>query len=252
MNDLHEMNPVGRFDDRAEDYVRYRPGYPAGAIDAVLEGLGPPDRLMAADVGAGTGISARLVADRGVDVIAVEPGAAMRRAADAHRRVRWIAASAEATGLSPASFDLLLCAQSFHWFRPRAALEEFARVLRPGGRLALMWNRRSRTDPFTAAYRQAILDASGEACAERMDFQPEIVALSGLYSPVDRKSVPNSQRLDLAGLIGRCHSASYVPKDGVAGERLRRALRTLHGQYADADGFVTLVYETELFRAWRL
>ena len=61
MAPLNEMNPVGRFSDRADDYVRYRPTYPAPAIDAILNGLALPGRrVMAADVGAGTGISARL------------------------------------------------------------------------------------------------------------------------------------------------------------------------------------------------
>ena len=57
MQPLHELNPIGRFSDRAIDYVKYRPGYPAEALDAILEGLRPPTQLVAADVGAGTGIS---------------------------------------------------------------------------------------------------------------------------------------------------------------------------------------------------
>jgi hypothetical protein len=61
---LHEFNPIGRFSDRAADYVKYRPGYPPEAIDAILDGLGPPTALIAADIGAGTGISARLLASR--------------------------------------------------------------------------------------------------------------------------------------------------------------------------------------------
>src|SRR5689334_17937395 len=111
------MDTVSRFDDRAADYVRYRPGYPAAAIDAVVHGLGEPASLRAADVGAGTGISARLLGDRGVAVIAVEPGAAMRGAAAPHSRITWIAGRADATGLRAASVDLVLCAQSFHWFQ---------------------------------------------------------------------------------------------------------------------------------------
>src|SRR5262245_47354984 len=131
---------VERFSDRADDYVRYRPGYPAEAISAILDGLGSSEHVRAADVGAGTGISARLLGDRGVHGIAVEPGEEMRRAASSHPRVQWTGGTAEATGLQSASVDLVLCAQSFHWFRPFPALTEFTRILRPGGRLALMWN----------------------------------------------------------------------------------------------------------------
>jgi SAM-dependent methyltransferase len=243
---------VARFSDRAADYVKYRPSYPAAAIDAILAGLGPADRLVAADIGAGTGISSRLLGDRGVRVIAVEPGEDMRSASTAHPNVSWVASKAEAEGLRSAAFDLVLCAQAFHWFTPPEALAEFGRVLKPERRLAIVWNRRSATDPLTAGYRQAILDVGGEIAAERMGFDPSDVAASGVFSPPQRLVFPNLQRLDLDGLIGRARSASYVPKDGPEGARLLDLLRGLHARHADAGGFVTLVYETEIFLATRI
>src|SRR5689334_17665803 len=112
---FHEMNPTGRFSDRAGDYARFRPTYPAAAIDAVLDGLTPP--ITAADVGAGTGISATLLADRGVRVFAIEPNAAMRASAAPNPLVEWREGSAERTSLADHSVDLVLCAQAFHWFR---------------------------------------------------------------------------------------------------------------------------------------
>ena len=242
---------VARFSDRADDYVKYRPSYPAAAIDAILDGLGASSQVRAADIGAGTGISARLLADRGVHVVAIEPGAQMRAAATSHTRVLWVAATAEATGLDDGSLDLIQCAQSFHWFRPAPTLAEFARVLVPGGRLVLMWNRRSTTDALTAGYRQAILDVGGEVAAERMAFEPEVVIASGLFTAPERLTFPNAQPLDLEGLIGRARSASYVPKDGPAGEELIARLRRLHAEHADANGVVTLVYETEIYRSSR-
>jgi SAM-dependent methyltransferase len=246
------MDSIGRFSDRAEDYVRYRPTYPAAAIDAIVDGLGPPSTLVAADIGAGTGISARLLADRGVSVIAVEPGDAMRRAAARHPGVSWVGGRAEATGLQSDSIDLVVCAQSFHWFRAPEALIEFARILEPGGRLAIMWNRRSKTDPFTAGYRQVIVDVGGDMGVESMPFDPGIIGGSGLFSPAERLVFPNGQRLDLEGLIGRARSASYVPKSGAAGQQLIDLLRAQHERYADAQGVVTLVYETEVFRSRKI
>ena len=245
------QDTVKRFTDRASDYVKYRPSYPADAIDAILETLGAPVDLVAADLGAGTGISARLLGDRGVRVIAVEPGEGMRRAGGPHPQVTWLAGKAEATGLGSEIFDLVLCAQSFHWFRTDEALPEIARILKPGRRLAIVWNRRSTSDPLTVAYRQAIIDVGGEIEAERMPFDPDVIGGSGLFSPVERIAFPNLQRLDLEGLIGRARSASYVPKSGPAGERLLDLLRQLHEQHADVGGLVTLVYETEIFRAQR-
>lgn len=242
---------VARFDDRAADYVKYRPSYPPAAIDVILSALGQPDHLTAADIGAGTGISARLLADRGVRVIAVEPGAVMRAAAAPHPRVEWLAATAQATGLRAASLDLVVCAQSFHWFHTREAIREFARILKPSRRLAIMWNRRLATDPLTAGYRQAIVDVGGEVVAERMPFKPEIVSAEDLFTPPERHAFPNAQRLDLDGLIGRARSASYVPKAGESGLRLLQLLQALHARYADREGYVTLRYETEVYLARR-
>jgi len=244
-----ELDSVQRFSDRTADYVRYRPGYPAAAIEAILAGLGPPARLRAADVGAGTGISARLLGERGVRVIAVEPGDDMRRAAAPQANVAWVAGRAEATGLCAATCDLVLSAQSFHWFSAADALVEFARILKPGGRLAIVWNRRSQDDPLTAGYRQAIVDVGGDTAVERMSFDPGVVVRSQLFTPVERTSFPNAQRLDLEGLVGRARSASYVPKAGPDGARLIDILRALHARYADSSGLVTLVYETEIYAA---
>ena len=91
------MNPTGRFTDRASDYAAARPSYPAEALDAIFAEMGDAAALTVADLGAGTGISSRLLADCGARVLAVEPNAAMREAAQAHAGVTWLAATAEAT-----------------------------------------------------------------------------------------------------------------------------------------------------------
>jgi SAM-dependent methyltransferase len=246
------MDSITRFTDRASDYVKYRPTCPAAAIDAILDGLGSPAEIVAADVGAGTGISARLLGDRGVRVLAVEPGEAMRAAAAPHANVTWSIGTAEATGLAAESVDLVLCAQAFHWFRAPEALAELARILKPRRRLAIMWNRRSKTDPLTAGYRQVIVDVGGDVGVESMPFDPAVVPNSGVFSPPHRLTFPNVQRLDLDGLVGRARSASYVPKTGVEGERLIALLTALHAAHADADGFVQLVYETEIYLSEKL
>ena len=88
-----------RFGARAQAYAAFRPSYPPAAIEAALDGLGDPNSLTIADVGAGTGISARLFSERGVSVIAIEPNARMREAAEQHSRVTWRDGTAEQTHL---------------------------------------------------------------------------------------------------------------------------------------------------------
>jgi SAM-dependent methyltransferase len=251
---LSGRHPTTRFTDRADDYARHRPSYPAEAIDAVLEGLGEPASLAAADVGAGTGISARLLADRGVRVVAVEPNGAMRAAALAHPRVTWRDGRAEATGLPGASVDLVLCAQAFHWFEPEPTLREFRRILRPGGRLALVWNQRDEDDPLTAEYGRRIREVSDdtEAASDRRRSEaPAAVAASGLFLPLPTAHARYEQALDEDGLVGRARSASYVPKDGPAWTRLESGLRALHRRHRDAKGLVSLRYRTDVYRCAR-
>ncbi len=238
---LHEMNPTGRFSDRARDYVAFRPTYPPAIIDAVLDALGDPANLTAADVGAGTGISARLLAERGVRVVAVEPNEPMALAAEPHPLVRWVRATAESTGLPATSVDLVLCAQAFHWFRPIEALVEFRRILRPGGRLALLWNMRDDSHPGTRAYSGVIRDVAGREPAEMRELDVTLLPRGGFEPPTIAR-VPHAQRLDHRGLVGRALSASYVPKEGPGRDRAEALLRDAFARHAQPDGLFELRY----------
>lgn len=251
---LHRQAPTTRFSDRASDYARFRPSYPAEAIDTILDGLADPPSLVAADVGAGTGISARLLADRGVRVIAIEPNEAMRQAGSASQppargSIEWREGTAEATGLGDASADLVLCAQSYHWFEPAAACIEFGRILKPDGRLALLWNDADEGDPISKGYYDLVREASdgvGPTSHQTVARDPHVAP------PFDDQSIRryrfrNAQRFDESALIGRAMSASYVPKSGERAERLREALRNLHRAHAAPDGFVEFGYRVFLY-----
>ncbi|MGA9419931.1 MAG: class I SAM-dependent methyltransferase, partial [Candidatus Cybelea sp.] len=139
------MDPTARFGTRAQAYAAFRPSYPAGAIDAALDGLGDPNTLTIADVGAGTGISSRLFAERGVTVIAIEPNARMRAAAEQHPRVSWRDGTAERTNLPSGSVDAVVACQAFHWFVPNEAFGEFRRIARR--RAAILQYERDERDP---------------------------------------------------------------------------------------------------------
>jgi SAM-dependent methyltransferase len=240
---LSDLAPTTRFADRASDYALFRPSYPGAAIDAVLERLDLSKALVAADIGAGTGISSRLLADRGVHVLAVEPNAAMREGAEAHSLVTFVDGTAEATTLSDASVDLVICAQAFHWFKPRPALEEFRRILKSDGRLALMINERDDEDSATREYTAAIRRAADRELSEGMRAAIE-GALSEALLPAASRSFPYAQSLTREGLIGRARSASYVPKDGPRYEQLLRDLEAVWASHHAADGTIALGYRT--------
>jgi len=236
-----QLDPTKRFDDRADLYARYRPSYPPEGIDCVLEGLGDPSTLVAADLGAGTGILSRLLADRGATVLAVEPNAQMRRAAAAHQRVRWIEASAEVTTLSDACADLVTCGQAWHWFEPGAACREVARIARPGARFALLWYDDLPGNAPSAEYRRIVEPGAKETFGIHAEEQ----WTPTLAPPLDklrceRFEFAYAHRLDLEGLIGRARSASYVPHEGPDAERLVREMTAMHERFAEPGGLVTL------------
>jgi len=248
LGDPASLDPTGRFSDRAADYVKYRPDYPVAAIDAVLDGLGEPAALVVADVGAGTGISSRQLADRGPRVIAVEPNAAMRDAAAPHARVEWRAGTAEATGLDAAAAGVVTCFQAFHWFRVREAATEFHRVLRPGGRLALVWNVRDDDDPLTLEYWHAIRAVADVRAIEDREIDRDTIAACGFTRP-ERVTFAHTQRLTRDGFVGRAASASYVPKDPERFGALVERLDALHARHHEPDGTVTMRYLTDVWRA---
>ncbi len=245
---MDALNPVERFSTRADAYARWRPDYPAGAIDAAVEGLLGGCRI--ADVGAGTGISSRMIADRGAHVYAVEPNAAMRALIPPHPNIEPVDAPAETLPFDDASLDLVTVFQAFHWFDPDRFLAESHRVLRPGGRLALVWNERDdERDAFTAAYRTIVRKASGDHPAEaRMDHVGPLYA-SSLFTDVNKLTFPHAQRLDWEGLLGRMQSTSYLPREGDAWTALVETMRELYARHAGMGGTVTLVYETRVYLA---
>ena len=117
-----------------------------------------------ADVGAGTGKFTPLLTATGAQVIAVEPVDAMRaQLAAAQPAVRALPGTADALPLADAALDAIACAQAFHWFATRAALDEFARVLKPGGRLGLVWNVRDESVDWVAELTRIVTPHEGDA-----------------------------------------------------------------------------------------
>ncbi len=248
----HARDPTGRFADRAADYALARPTYPAPIIDALFAAPASGQFATVADVGAGTGISARLLAERAALVLAVEPNAAMRAAATPHPRIRWLDATGEHTDLGDASVDLVCCFQAFHWMRPAETRAEFARILRSGGRVALVWNDRDEADPFTHGYGRALSAASRGLCDRLHERVPPDLADSGLFAAERTVHAAHGQPLSAAGLLARAMSASYAPKAGPDADRLTADLAGLHARFADAAGLVHLRYTTRAHLAERV
>lgn len=242
-----------RFSNRVADYVRYRPGYPPALVQWLHgpAGLAPSARV--ADIGAGTGISSKMFLQAGHPVIAVEPNAAMRTAAEqwlgADPGFKAVAGSAEATTLDDASVDLVAAGQAFHWFDTDAVRGEWRRILRPGGRAVVFWNSRLlEATPFLAGY-EALLQEFGtdyQAVAERYQDDATMRAWFGAGF-LAAASFPNVQRMDFEALRGRLLSSSYAPPAGHPRHApMLAALRALFDRHA-MDGQVEFAYLTRAF-----
>ena len=160
--DLHTAARQG-YAREAASYQRGRPEYPPELVGWLTGTLGLAQEQRVADVGAGTGKFTKLLAQTGAEVIAVEPVQQMRDAMGALPGVRAVAGTAQALPLEDASLDAVACAQSFHWFASREVLDEFARVLKPGGRLLLVWNVRDESVDWVAEITKIITPFEGDA-----------------------------------------------------------------------------------------
>jgi SAM-dependent methyltransferase len=151
MGDVHSAALEG-FSREAAAYARGRPGYPKALIAWLREELRLAPGQSVLDLGAGTGKLTPLLQSTGARVVAVEPVEAMRAELVRHfPDVPAYAGTAQSIPLGDRQSDAVVCAQAFHWFATPDALAEIHRVLRPSGRLGLIWNVRDESVAWVAA-----------------------------------------------------------------------------------------------------
>lgn len=245
-------NATSRFSDRVRNYVLYRPGYPAQVLDVLRAEAGLAPGQVVADVGSGTGISARLFLEAGHPVHAVEPNAEMRAAAEemlgGDPRFHSVAGTAEATTLPDAVADFVVAAQAFHWFDPAAVAPEWRRILRPGGWIVLLWNtRQTDTTPFLRAYEALLREHGTDYTSVNHENVTEESIRTVLGPDFSRRVVPNRQVFDFGALRGRLLSSSYAPNEDHPGYApMMDALRRIFDEHA-RDGHVAFEYDTEIY-----
>ena len=203
------IDPSRSFDLAAEEYEATRASYP----DEVLDLLPVAPDATVLDLGAGTGKLTRVLARRYARVIAVEPLDGMRGILErVLPDIEALAGSAEEIPLPDASVDAVFAAQAFHWFDHARAVPEIARVLRPGGLLAVVWNGpdSGRPSPLPPAY----LDYLGQLRRERSkvdDSTPWRVLIAlGPFGEPQEAAVPHDHVLDRAGQLDNARSVSWI------------------------------------------
>jgi SAM-dependent methyltransferase len=245
------QDPTKRFGDRAENYAKYRPGYPDEML-AYLGTLIPPGAIVA-DIGSGTGILTRELLDHGYEVHAVEPNEPMRQEADralsGHPGFHSVNGTAESTGLEARSIDLVTCAQAFHWFDPEKTTVEFRRILKAGGLTALIWNEREEQASDVGREYDDLLQRMVPDYKRANHRRIQADEIGRFFAPGDVRLVTfrNYQMLDREGFRGRLLSSSYVPNVGQPGhDEIVEAANRIFVKHA-VDGQVRIEYETKVY-----
>lgn len=237
-------------------YDSVRPAYPDEAVAALIDaarrargasetGQGGP--LRAADIGAGTGKMSELLACSGLLVDAVEPSEAMRAQASSIEGVTWHGGVAEDTGLPNGVYDIVVFAQSWHWVDSERAGLEAARILRPGGALAIVWNQMAVSIPWV--HRLTRIMRSGDV--HRPDRPP---TPGGGFAPMTLTQIAWEDRMTPEQILtlGTTRS-SYIRSSEAGRARMQENLRWYlydHLGYAPGEQvaipYATLVWLTHL------
>lgn len=250
---VHEVAASG-FGAGADAYERGRPSYPEDLVAWLGEGLGLAPGRRVADVAAGTGKLTRLLVPTGAEVVAVEPVAAMRgKLAEACPAVQVLDGTAEDLPLADGSVDAVTVAQGFHWFDPAMALASFARVLRPGGGIGLVFNERDAREPWVAELSQLIRWDERRRWrvpyTMEVDWAPVLAEHGPAFGPVERYDTTFRQPMDAETLVARVLSTSYLarlPEDerSALGDRVRALAEPL-GEAFDLP-YVSVAYVAHL------
>ncbi|HXM12065.1 MAG TPA: class I SAM-dependent methyltransferase [Terriglobales bacterium] len=247
-------SPTARFSDRVENYVRYRPGYPAEVLELLRAECGLRANHVVADIASGTGIFTRLLLENGNSVFAVEPNGEMREMGrhqlDAFDRLVSVAGTAEETTLRSASVDFVTSAQAAHWFDLPLARAEFARILRPEGWCVLIWNeRRTASTPFLQDYENVLLTYGTDYKDVRHERTTAMIHEFFAPTPYQERVFTLCQRFDYEGLAGRLLSSSYAPLEGHPSHTpMMQELLKLFRAHAKG-GNVEFEYDTRVYYA---
>ena len=246
------MDNTRRFSNRVDDYVKYRPGYPAAIITFLEDKYGLTREMLIADIGAGTGISSELFLQQGYRVVAVEPNKEMREKSvellGHYEGFIVVDGTAEHTGLEDNSVDMILSGQAFHWFDQASARAEFNRIAGDKKIVALLWNERLTNTDFEKEYDAFIVQHGKDYVqVDHRNISEQQIATFFSPAAIELTVFANEQVFDREGLQGRLLSSSYMPaKDEEGYATMIDGLDVLFNKHQQR-GKITIHYATKLF-----
>ncbi len=246
--------PTARFSNRVENYVKYRPSYPAEMLHLFRDEMSLNEASIIADIGSGTGISAKIFLENGNEVYGIEPNAAMREASKAYLKdypkFYAIDGTAENTTLKPKSVDFIIAAQAFHWFDKAKTPAEFRQILRENGFIALIWNERQLdSNDFLREYERFVLEFGTDYKEIRHENITNQIISDFFQTDFCEKSFLNTQKLHFTGLKGRILSSSYMPtEENPLFEEMIKELKRLFTRHQKNDT-IEIIYNAKVIYA---
>jgi SAM-dependent methyltransferase len=207
------------FSDKVDYYVKYRPEYPAEFIEYLVNTVGVSPDVIVADVGAGTGIFTKSLADKVKTIYAVEPNPDMRAACveycSGYANFVAVDGSAEETSLPDHSIDFVTVAQAFHWFDAEKTKKEFQRILKPHGKVVLVWNCDGKND-FTKEYGALCRNLFPDSWKDSSNGNGKNLDLYHAFfrdGEYDARIFKTDSTVSLEQFIGVSLSTSYAPSE---------------------------------------
>lgn len=203
------------FSSKVADYLASRPDYAPSLFDTLQSACALTANSVIADIGAGTGLLTHDLLRKGWQTTAIEPSKEMREAADsllnAYPHYRSLDGCAESIPLADQSVDLITAAQAFHWFDIQRAKQECLRVLKPKGKVALIWNDRVLDDPLHIELDRIFAKFGGARRAALVAHESQRDTREFFGSNPEIFSFPHQHSMTESGLIKLVFSRSYMP-----------------------------------------
>lgn len=242
------MNNTELFTNKSEDYSRFRPAYPVEAVNWIKSNTIGETVL---DIGAGTGIFTKLLLKCFTDVSAVEPNAEMRaKFKFSLPEIPCYSTKGEHTGLPDNSVDLITVAQAFHWLDEEQFKLEAMRILKPSGKVAIVWNTTLKSD-FTDA-RNAVCQKycprfSNGYAGKRTPQEGDEFLRYRYFKTVEFAAFDNNFAMDLPTFEGNIRSRSYaLLPDDLKYQDFMAEQRSVFDRFAE-NGTVTELQETQIY-----
>jgi SAM-dependent methyltransferase len=250
--DLDSLKPRERFSRVANDYSRYRPGYPHEIVETLARDHGLERASVIADIGSGTGNLSKLFIDNGNVVYAVEPNPDKRSKAESFFTATpsfvSVIGAAESTTLQDSIADFIIAGQAFHWFDKNKTRVEFERIIKEKGFVVLVWNKRNNTKPMMQRYKELVT----AYCPDYKKIGYTIYSKEELdlfFKPnrIETHTFEYHQVFSFDELTGRLRSSSYSPPESSDSyKELVKKLKKLFDEYEE-QGTIRFEYTTDMY-----